>query len=403
MSKDKVITFDNDLCSLSNELSDTVKELNSTEKNIKETKNSLDSLIQDLLELPGAMIPLCQESYLSDTAIEPINLVLSDLSDPKLKGDFKLNSLDVIVSITAGVIASIIDIVLVGRPEVVKLYRGGENFDGSVLTAALRKVGNGDDKISELLKWLSNKCVVPYDLSIKKGVVIPNNHRLRNLGHDPLLGLLFAVTDIILGTATLIDNDGNIRIIVRDKDYPPQEKYLAVIYYLGHLLSDMCTSRGLPIPGFVLSQFFTNNEDDKSIAKIAEEMYKDGYDLRHLASMSTPVVVKNMIIDTYIHLFLKENKSDFETIAEKEIRENKKNAYKCRLRLVSDAVSCGGNVLKFFTPPTSGNITALNLPEWASLISNTIAELKYQLRDKSVEEVIHNREIINDNWFKLLD
>ena len=85
----------------------------------------------------------------------------------------------------------------------------------------------------------------------------------------------------------------------------------------------------------------------------------------------------------------------------KEIQENKRIAYKYKLRLISDAVSCGGNVLKFFIPPTSGNMTALNLPEWAGLLADTIITLKYQLRDKSVEKAISNREIINDNWVKL--
>lgn len=401
MNKDKVISFDKDFDSLSNELSATKEKTNIAEKSINDTGEILNELRSTLLKVPGAMIPVDGASEISNYIVEPINDMLDDISDPKYKGDFKLSAIDVIVAIVSGVIASVIDIVFVGTPEVVKLYRGGENFDGSILTSALRKIGNGDDKISDMLKWLSQKCVVPYDVSNKSGIVIPNNHRLRNPGHDPLIGLLFAVADIILGTATLIDNEGNIKIIVRDKEYPPHEKILSVIYYLGHLLSDLCTARGLPIPGFVLTQFFTSTNDNSSIAKIAEGMYMDGYDLRHLASMSTPVAVKNMIIDAYIHLFNSESGNQFETIAEKEIRNNQNIAFKYRMRLVSDAVSCGGNVLKFFIPPTTGNITALNLPEWTSLIMDTIAETKYQLRDKTVEEALFNRDIINNNWDKL--
>lgn len=118
--------------------------------------------------------------------------------------------------------------------------------------------------------------------------------------------------------------------------------------------------------------------------------------------MSTPVVIKNMITDTYLNLVVSEEDGPFNLIAEREIREHKLMAYKYRLRLVSDAVSCGGNALKFFLPPTTGNMTALNLPEWTSLLKDTIAEMKYQLRDKSVEIVILNREIISDNWKALL-
>jgi len=68
----------------------------------------------------------------------------------------------------------------------------------------------------------------------------------------------------------------------------------------------------------------------------------------------------------------------------------------------SDAVCCSGNILKFFILPTAGSITALNLPEWTFLIKHTIFELRYQLRDKSIEKVISNRDTIEANWINLL-
>ena len=399
---DKVITFEKEFEALSDGIEKTTGKADVVEQGLSETKDFINDIYAELSDIPGTLV--VREGYLAfdDKDVEPLNLTIKDISDPKLEGDFNLTALDTLVSIAAGVIASVIDIVFVGTPEVVKIYRGGENFDGSVLTKILRQLGNCDDKLSRMLKWLSDKCEVPYDVSVEPGVVIPNNHRLRNPGHDPLFGLLFAVADIILGTATLIDDNGNIRIIVKGKEYPPEQKYLSVIYYLGHLLSDVCTARGLPVPGFFATQFFTTGESDRSIAKVAEQMYKDGYDLRHLASMSTPVVIKNMITDTYLNLVVSEEDGPFDLIAEREIREHKLMAYKYRLRLVSDAVSCGGNALKFFLPPTTGNMTALNLPEWTSLLKDTIADMKYQLRDKSVERAILNREIISDNWKALL-
>ena len=398
----KVISFDKEISSLSDSVKETTDKTSDVEISLSETSDLINDAFAELSTIPGALA--INESYdvLAYNDVEPLNIIINDLSDPNLEGDFKLSAIDTIVSIIAGVIASVIDIVFVGTPEVVKIYKGGENFDGSMLTSILRQVGNGDDKLSGMLTWLSDKCKVPYDLSAEPGVVIPNNHRLRNPGHDPLFGLLFAVADIILGTATLIDDKGNIRIIVRDKEYPPEEKLLSVFFYLGHLISDVCTARGLPIPGFFATQFFADGESNGSIAKVAEQMYEDGYDLRHLVSMSTPVIIKNMITDTYLNMTFNNEINQFERIAEKEIRENKRTAYKYRLRLVSDAVSCGGNALKFFLPPTSGNITALNLSEWISIITDTIAEMKYQLRDKSVEKALFNREIINDNWRALL-
>ena len=394
--KDRIISFDSQLSELDAPIDTLSIETDRAEESISDTGKEINEVLEILNTIPGALRPVPDPVEIPE--IKHLNVVLGDLSDKELSGTVSLSGLDTIVSIIAGVIASIIDIVFVGTPEVVKVYKKGENFDGSILTALFRKIGSGDNKLSEIFKWLSDKCKVPYDISAMKDVVAPDNHRLRNFAHDPLVGLLFAVADIILGTATVIDNDGRIRILVNNKNQSPIQKYLAVVYYLGHLLSDVCTARGLPIPGFFLTQFFAGNKD--SIARVAEAMYKDGYDVRHLASMSTPVIIKNLIINGYLWLTQSEQ-TESSSIAMKEIQENKRIAYKYKLRLVSDAVCCSGNVLKFFIPPTSGNMTALNLPEWAGLLTDTIITLKYQLREKNVEQVMRNREIINDNWIKL--
>ncbi len=392
---DKVFDFDNEI----NELGQSISNLQDlscrVEKKSSEAHSLLGEITAQINTMPKSLRAVIPPIDIPE--LEQLNATIDDLSDAELAGRIHLSVLDVTVCIAAGVIAGIIDIILVGTPEVVKLWKGGENFDGSILTGFLRKIGNGDSKLSTMFKWLSEKCQVPYDVSNKKDVVYPNNHRLRNPGHDPLLGLLFAAADIILGTATVIDNNGKIRILVNSKDYPPIQKYLSVLFYLGHLLSDICTARGLPIPGFFLTQFLTKGED--SIAKIAEKMYKDGYDLRHFASMSTPVFVKNLILEGYIRLTRAERDNpDIAPIAVREILKKKETAYKYRLRMVSDAVACGGNVLKFFILPTKGNITALNIPDWSALLKNTIVSLKYQMREKSIEKVIAYRQIIDDNW-----
>ena len=400
--KGKVFSFDSEFSSLKRNLSDTKETTQTIEKNLSETSDELKDLLDDLrgFDIPVRIL----ENSEDITAVASINKCINDIVDPDYHDGINLNATDIIVPIAAGAIASVIDIALVGTPEVVKIYKGGENFDGSILTKALRNIGNGDDKLSELLHWFSEKCTVPYDISVVKDTVYPDNHRLRSFGHDPLMGVLFSMVDIILGTATLVDNNGHLRIIVNPKDYPESEKFLALIYYLGHLLSDVCTARGLPIPGMILTQFFRDGTDDNhSIGAIVEQMYRDGYDLRHLASMKTPVIVKNLIIELYIRLFRSSKEIGLQTIAEKEIANQQAEAYKYRLILISDAVSCGGNVIKFFLPPTCGNITALNLPEWCSLIKNAIAEMKYQLRDKSIEKVLQNREAISKNWMILLE
>ena len=396
MNKNKVIDLDKELTELRESVSHVENKSEILLDDIESTSDSLAELQERLLHLGIAKKSLVVTEDNITKEISELNYVIKDIDHSKFGGDVSLTVIDLIVSVVSGIVASVIDIVFVGTPEVVKIYKGGENFDGSILTKAIRSLGQGDDTLSGMLDWCCEKCKVPYDISAKKGVVIPNNHRLRNFAHDPLIGMLFAIVDIIMGTGTFVDNKGNLRIVVNPKDYPQNEKVLALIYYFGHLLSDVCTARGLPIPGFVLTQFFAG-EDDSSVAAIAEQMYRDGYDLRHLASMSTPVLVKNLVIEIYLSL-LRYNNEVILTLAEKEIINNKNEIYRYKLRLMSDAVCCGGNVLKFFIPPTMGNITALNISEWISLIQNSIVYLRYQIRDKSIEQVIFNREIISDNW-----
>lgn len=403
--QNKVLSFNNDFNSIDKEIDNIGNNISNILEKAAETTDLCEELKKELLSIPGGLIIHDGENddKISNSVLE-LNDTINEVVNVKNKSNYDLSSVDVLISILSGVVASIIDIVFVGTPEVVKIYKGGENFDGSILTKALRKAGNNDSKLSDMLHWLSKGCQTPYDISTKKNVVYPNNHRLRSFGHDPLLGVLFAIVDIILGTATVIDNNGNLRILINDKDFPKSEKFLSLIYYLGHLISDVCTSRGLPIPGFVLTQFFQNgNDDDNSLAKICENMYVDGYDMRHLASMSVPVVVKNLIIDIYIKIFRNKELKEIQNIAQHEIYQNSKDIFKYKLILISDVVSCSGNALKFFIPPTSGNITALNLPEWSSLIRNGIINTKYILRNKSVETVLNNREEINNNWYSLLD
>ncbi len=398
MIDDKVISFDGKFKKLDSSLNEVRNLAGEQETKIGETNKEIDELYEEISRMTNTEIVRERSAELPETI--NLNRFIDRLAISNTKLRPTLSAVDMIVAISAGVLASVIDIVFVGTPEVVNIYKGGENFDGSILTEILRKIGNGDDKLSPILKWLSEQCKVPYDISCKKGIVTPNNHRLRSFAHDPLFGVLFAIVDIIMGTCTVIDNNGKIRILVNQKDYPIVQKYIALIIAIGHLISDVCTARELPIPGFILTQLFAG--DDHSIAKIAEGMYKDGYDLRHLVSMEVPVAIKNLIVNLYMKVFKKQEPDFLSTIAEKEIRQNTELAFKYKMILISDAVTCSGNVLKFFIPPTSGNITALNLPEWCSLLKNTIYNLKYELRDKTIETFLSNRKDINQNWSVLM-
>ena len=398
------------------EIIDFKEEYIETDKTIKHLKENIDlasheneknaETIKEIYQIIGKSQQLQTKEKENYLILKKVNEKIDDIIIPKYKGFIQLTEIDIIVGIISGIIAGIIDIVFVGSPDVVKIWEDGKNkgekFDGSIFTKMLRKIGNNDNNLAKVLHWLSDKCKVPYDISVYKDVVTPNNHRLKSFSHDPGLGLLFAIVDIILGTTTTINNKGQLTILINDGNYPTSQKYLAVFYYFGHLLSDMCTSRGLPIPGFVLTQFFADG-NDKSIAKIAEDMYVNGYDLRHLISMSSTVAVKDLIINIYLQLKKEKGIYIIQPIADKEILRNQNEIFKYKVRLISDVCASAGNLLKFIIPPTSGSWTALNLPEWEELIYDALICAKYSSRDKTLEKVVYNRIVIDENWKKLLE
>ncbi len=392
----------------------TEDEILSLNKELRELKDStyndqveLDALIKrmkTLAEKIGDDNIILPEYDFDDINKQIDDIVIKEINKSEIKYDKlpKLETHELIFSSIAGIISVLVDVIFVGTPEVVKIYRGGENFDGSMLTSALRNVGRDEEgKLTGIFDWCSDKLKVPYDISLKSGIVTPNNHRLRSFAHDPFFGLLFAVADIILGTTTCFDNKGKLTILVNKNKASTGQKWLSVIYYMGHIISDVGTSRGIPIPGFFITQFFRNGDGDTSIAKIAESMYMDGYDLRHMASMSVPVFIKNSLINIYIKmnnhnkllpvLWLQREKQQLDI----KLRTNK-------MMFVANSISTLGNTIKFISPPNCGNPCALNLVQWTDFIRSSIIMVKAVTRDFSTDQVLYNRKEIDKRWKDLL-
>ena len=205
-----------------------------------------------------------------------------------------------------------------------------------------------------------------------------------------------------MGTTTCIDNNGRLTVLINKNPADESTKLLSVFYYIGHILSDICTSRGIPVPGFFLTQFFTADKPDHSLAKIAENMYIDGYDLRHLGSMSVPVITKNLIIDSY--LALSGSTSAFPMpIAESEHAKINERLKKEKMLFIANAIGTAGNAVKIIAPPNCGNPAAINLPQWYAMVSNSINMLRANLRDKTAEQIMDKRTDINRKWDALLN
>ncbi len=152
-------------------------------------------------------------------------------------------------------------------------------------------------------KWAK----VPYDLISPRDGLTPNVHRLASLGHDPLLGLVFGVGDILSGTCTFIDKSGNWRVIDNPGFEGTRKPLEALIKVVVHGFSDVFTAKGLPPPFMAMFQLvgaksgFTLKEggDPVAVRDVARYMYANGYDLRHFMTTKISPAIAEIILAAY--------------------------------------------------------------------------------------------------------
>lgn len=127
----------------------------------------------------------------------------------------RLDKIDYAIAVGAGMLGALIDILLVGLPE----YHVSGGNEGKPLSEWIRKYF--EDKYPDgVSKVLAKNAKVPYDapndnfhgafLKEKVEGLNPNFHRLLSLGHDPLIGFVVGVADIMNGNMTTIDKTGKI-------------------------------------------------------------------------------------------------------------------------------------------------------------------------------------------------
>jgi hypothetical protein len=115
-------------------------------------------------------------------------------------------------------------------------------------------------------------CLVPYDaMAWADGTRIPSmhgrSHRFQSLGHDPVLGFIFGVMDILRGTITGFSYDHlrgrHTRLHTPVAGAEPVDLITAILGHFSHLISDVATPMC------------------RTAAQIERWMYLEGYDLRH--------------------------------------------------------------------------------------------------------------------------
>lgn len=311
----------------------------------------------------------------------------------------KLDEFDIGIAALAGLVGALIDILLVGIP--VKTNNG---LNAGPLSNYIRDYFDKKFSKEEMDKLAnSKKCKVPFDAQDNRHTKInivglsAYYHRLLQLGHDPVLGFVFGVLDILNGTMTTIDKNGKIvcQVMENYADRKESDVFSAIFKLLLHFKSDITTSMGLPAPMmslFNLLQFGSIGKEEQTIAEIVQGMYYEGYDFIHFCSMSVPAMITEIIVRLgYSIKRIKEGHSVSESIPFSLDRE--KNPKLSTMLFIGHSAEVAINAGKVvFTE----NPMAINYSQWIAFAKYSYSQLKWglitkpKLRDEYVLEKVHD-------------
>lgn len=236
-----------------------------------------------------------EELKSNELAIKQLNTEFNELH--------KLDKIDIAIGVLAGLVGATVDILMVGMPQ-----RGANGLEAGPLSDYIRAYF--DEKFPEdEMKKLANSKIskVPFDAQDNRNTTIyvkglsAYYHRLLQLGHDPILGFVFGVSDILTGRMTTIDKSGKIvcQVMENYADRKESDVFAALAKQIAHFKSDVTTSMGLPAPFmslFNILQFGKIGEYEQTIAEIVQGMYYEGYDFIHFCSMSIPAMLVEVTV-----------------------------------------------------------------------------------------------------------
>ena len=297
-----------------------------------------------------------------------------------------LDKYDVAISAAAGLLAAAVDILLVGIPQ-----KTPEGLSAGKLSDYIRAEFDRKFPEEEMMKLANSKVSkVSYDAQDNRHTSIDVDglsayyHRLLSMGHDPLLGLVFGVADILTGRMTTIDKSGGIVSQVMEvyADRKESDVFAALAKQIIHFKSDITTSMGLPVPLmslFNLLQIGSIGEEELTIAEIVQGMYYEGYDFIHFCSMSVPAMLAEVVVRIgYAFKRIKEGHSVKESIPVSLNRD--KHPKLATMLFIAHAGAAAVNAGKVYFIK---NPMAINYPQWIAFAKYSYTQLKWALLQKS--------------------
>lgn len=242
-------------------------------------------------------------------------------------------------------------------------------------------------------KWAK----VPYDVVKPEEGLTPRVHRLASLGHDPLLGLIFGVKDILSGKCTFIDKSGTWQFIDNRRYKGSRNPLEALVKVVVHGFSDVFTAQGLPQPFMAPFQLIGANSgftlkkggDPVPVKDVVRYMYANGYDLRHFMTAAISPAIAEVILCTYhsVRAYEVNSESKEAGIPKKLKRE--------QMRVLTHALLGSANVMK--TALYGWNPMAINLAQFQTLAIRMLSLVTLAAeRDRAIKDLLY------DGWERLL-
>lgn len=338
------------------------------------------------------------ESLFTEEELRNNELAIRQLNE-EFNAVHRLDAFDISIAALAGLVGATVDILLVGIPQ-----KTPDGLKGGPLSNYVRDYFDKKFPEEEMQKLANSKVSkVPYDAQDNRHTTIRMEglsayyHRLLQLGHDPLLGFVFGVADILSGRMTTIDKAGNIvsQVMENYADRKESDIFAALAKQVIHFKSDVTTSMGLPVPLmslFNLFQFGSIGEEEQTIAEIVQGMYYEGYDFIHFCSMSIPAMLVEVIVRLgYAIKRIKEGQRVKDSIPLSLNRE--KHPKLATMLFIAHAGATAANAGKvYFTQ----NPVAINYPQWIAFAKYSYSQLKWVLLEKPTLRDAYVRGKINE-------
>ncbi|WP_346914267.1 hypothetical protein [Clostridium sp.] len=223
-------------------------------------------------------------------------------------------------------------------------------------------------------------------------------HRFHSLGHDPILGFIAGVLDVMNGKFTAIDIKGNlISQVAPNQSTKGMKLFDAIALVFRHMKSDVTTSMGLPAPFMILFNFFqfgSIGKEELTIAEVARGMYAEGYDFIHFLSMSvSPMLIEVLVRTSYFAKRMHEG-NGFKDSLPMDLPCNKKPKLGTML-FIAHSIATAVNAGKVaFTE----NPLAINYSQWLAFAKYSISQLKWVLLQKPALRNKYVQGFIDSDW-----